>query len=381
MSPYGATSTPWVAFSRVTPWVRRSRKVLVVLAVLGYNVGEIRIVEVLGWNVGEIRIVGKIKDWIGKYLPLRFAEPVTKTEKKVYKAKGEPRLLYVKRNKAISLGKGASKEEEKVSSDENEMVEVKVLMALAEENDVIIKEGARNDEWVKISMRKHISHKRETTTASSIAITDLQRTDYDSVDESSGINPSVLVDQTKSARDWLKTAHTDSGTNEESRADEISKKIKLEDLSDLLKDTRSAFFTPDSLQDEPIIVSDESEEEEAKKDDTHATFHDNKLEQQKVKAEAEVASLKARPSYLDINQLTDLLATSLKPEFSKLLASHDFSSYLPNTLKELPSKFTELSRKIKELKKHVQDMEIELSRDLKETPTKLETFTISSLSS
>ncbi|GJT60067.1 retrovirus-related pol polyprotein from transposon TNT 1-94 [Tanacetum coccineum] len=43
---------------------------------------------------------------------------------------------------------------EEVSSDDNEMVEVKVLMALAEENDVVSKEGARNGEWVKISMRK-----------------------------------------------------------------------------------------------------------------------------------------------------------------------------------------------------------------------------------
>ncbi|GKA61528.1 retrovirus-related pol polyprotein from transposon TNT 1-94, partial [Tanacetum coccineum] len=44
-----------------------------------------------------------------------------------------------------------------VSSDDNEMVEVKVLMALAEENDVVSKEGARNGEWVKISMRKHVN--------------------------------------------------------------------------------------------------------------------------------------------------------------------------------------------------------------------------------
>ncbi|GJT09735.1 hypothetical protein Tco_0856777 [Tanacetum coccineum] len=42
-------------------------------------------------------------------------------------------------------------------------------------------------------------------------------------------------DQTKSARDGLKTAQTDSGTNEESRADEILKKIKLEDLSGSLE--------------------------------------------------------------------------------------------------------------------------------------------------
>nr|GEV54662.1 hypothetical protein [Tanacetum cinerariifolium] len=38
-------------------------------------------------------------------------------------------------------------DEEKVSSDDNEMVEVKVLMALAEDNDVVSKEGARNGKW------------------------------------------------------------------------------------------------------------------------------------------------------------------------------------------------------------------------------------------
>ncbi|GKC54322.1 hypothetical protein Tco_1077067 [Tanacetum coccineum] len=131
---------------------------------------------------------------------------------------------------------------------------------------------------------------------------------------------------------------------------------------------------------------DESEEEEevAKDKDTHASSHDNdELKQQKAKVEAKVASLKARPSYPDVNQLTTLLVTSLKPELSKLLASHNFASCLPTELKELPSKFTELSREIKELKQHVKDMEIELPGDLKDIPTKLETFysTIFSLTS
>nr|GFB66073.1 hypothetical protein [Tanacetum cinerariifolium] len=36
---------------------------------------------------------------------------------------------------------------------------------------------------------------------------------------------------------------------------------QLEDLADILKDTRSAFFTPDSPTNEPIIISDMSEEE------------------------------------------------------------------------------------------------------------------------
>nr|GEW45732.1 hypothetical protein [Tanacetum cinerariifolium] len=91
----------------------------------------------------------------------------------------------------------------------------------------------------------------------------------------------------------------------------FQRKYKLEDSSNLMKDTRSTFFILDSLQDEPIIVSDKSEEEETKKDkDTHTTTHDSqkeKLEQQKAKAEAKVASLKARPSYPDINQLNELL--------------------------------------------------------------------------
>ncbi|GKF63700.1 hypothetical protein Tco_0187148, partial [Tanacetum coccineum] len=93
--------------------------------------------------------------------------------------------------------------------------------------------------------------------------------------------------------------------------------------------------------------------------------------------------MKAKPSYPDINQLTELLATSLKPELSKLLASHDFASCLTTNLKELPSKITGLSREINELKQYIKYMEIKLPGDLKEIPSKLETFTstISGLSS
>ncbi|GJR10075.1 hypothetical protein Tco_0792727 [Tanacetum coccineum] len=175
---------------------------------------------------------------------------------------------------------------------------------------------------------------------------------------SSGSNPSVLVNKTKSAGDGLKTAHTNSGTNEKSRADDILKKIKLEDLSEFLKDKRSAFFTPDSPQDEPIIVTDESEEEDADKEETHDTSHDmhedTSVPPPPSPKSAQIQELmaQARPSYPDVNQLTTLLVTSLKPKLSKLLALHNFASCLPTELKELPSKFTELSREIKELKQH-----------------------------
>ncbi|GJV53586.1 hypothetical protein Tco_1449327 [Tanacetum coccineum] len=218
-------------------------------------------------------------------------------------------------------------------------------------------------------------------------------------------NPNGLVDKTKSAGDGLKTAHTDSGVNKESRVDDILLKVKLKDLSDILKDTKSAFFTPDSPPDEPIIVLDKSKEDEevAKDKDTKATSHDEpkdtsvppppsiksaqiqelmaqvhllqsqkeELEQSKAKAEAEVASIKAKPSYLDITQLTKLLVTSLKPKLSNLLASHDFASCFLTEVKKLPLNIIRLSGEIKELKKHVRDMEIEMPGDLKEISTKL----------
>ncbi|GJZ18788.1 hypothetical protein Tco_0555378 [Tanacetum coccineum] len=52
--------------------------------------------------------------------------------------------------------------EEDVSSDENETTKVKVLMALADdENLVVDKESARNGEWVKISIRNVYLSRRE----------------------------------------------------------------------------------------------------------------------------------------------------------------------------------------------------------------------------
>ncbi|GKC29470.1 hypothetical protein Tco_1036764 [Tanacetum coccineum] len=50
-------------------------------------------------------------------------------------------------------------DEEEVSSDDNDVTEVKALMALADEERVSVgKESARNGEWIKISMKKKQSH-------------------------------------------------------------------------------------------------------------------------------------------------------------------------------------------------------------------------------
>ncbi|GKA70233.1 retrovirus-related pol polyprotein from transposon TNT 1-94 [Tanacetum coccineum] len=57
------------------------------------------------------------------------------------------------KNKGL-IEKAYEWDKEEVSSNDNEMVKVKVFMALAEDNDDVSKEGVRNGEWVKISMRK-----------------------------------------------------------------------------------------------------------------------------------------------------------------------------------------------------------------------------------
>ncbi|GJR73515.1 retrovirus-related pol polyprotein from transposon TNT 1-94 [Tanacetum coccineum] len=62
--------------------------------------------------------------------------------------------LSSSKNKAL-IAETYDWDEEEVSSDDNEVTEVKALKALADEERVSIgKESARNDEWIKISMEK-----------------------------------------------------------------------------------------------------------------------------------------------------------------------------------------------------------------------------------
>nr|GEV18381.1 hypothetical protein [Tanacetum cinerariifolium] len=176
-----------------------------------------------------------------------------------------------------------------------------------------------------------------------------------------GTNPSVLVDNTKSIEDELKTTHTNLGTNVESSSAKISKTIKLEDSSKLMHDVKTDFMDLDSPKDEPIFVQDKNEEaEEADKyEDTHATSHEETED-----------SLVPYPPSLKIIQLRELTNQVLL-----LQSQNQKLDLIPFEPKELSSMITILSGEVKELKKHVKEMEFELPEDLKELPTKLDTFT------
>ncbi|GJV86136.1 hypothetical protein Tco_1526034, partial [Tanacetum coccineum] len=120
-----------------------------------------------------------------------------------------------------------------------------------------------------------------------------------------------------------------------SSSDDSTKKIKLDDLSKLVKDVKVNFMDLDSPKDdEPIIVQDEEEkgvhaEQDKKPKDTLVPDPSSQ------KAKTVVALLKAQQSFLNVEKLTELL----------------------------------------ELKKYVHELEIELPGDLKEILTKLEKFT------
>ncbi|GKE75658.1 hypothetical protein Tco_1537699 [Tanacetum coccineum] len=175
---------------------------------------------------------------------------------------------------------------------------------------------------------------------------------------------------------------TSLGVTSEARAnpqlsveeDEASRTIKLEDLEKLVLSIQPSFKDPDSPKDDPIIVVDDSDEDEELTNQVLILqSQKHKLDLEKNKPEA--ALLKAQPSFPNVGQLNKILVKSLQIEFSKILSAHDFSSSLPTERKDLPSKFNELTEEVKWLKKQFHELEIELPRDLKEIPTKLEDFT------
>ncbi|GJY01402.1 retrovirus-related pol polyprotein from transposon TNT 1-94 [Tanacetum coccineum] len=168
----------------------------------------------------------------------------------------------------------------------------------------------------------------------SIVVSDSTTIDYDSVDESSVCitinerssapargNKSSLVSKTNSA-----PAGTDPHV-----------------LADQTKSHNQVIKYLDSLEDDPVIVVDDSDEDEEDESQKH------KLELKKNKVEAEVALFKAQPFFPNIRQLNELL--------------------------DIPSKFNELTEEVKVLKQQVHELEIELPGDLKEIPSKLEDFT------
>ncbi|GKC42079.1 hypothetical protein Tco_1059801 [Tanacetum coccineum] len=79
------------------------------------------------------------------------------------------------------------------------------------------------------------------------------------------------------------------------------------------------------------------------------------------RAEAEIAQLKAQPSFPDLGQFNELLIQSLKNELPKILSTHDFSSSLPTELKDIPSRFTKLTDEVAKVQARLKTLDALLS--------------------
>ncbi|GJY78393.1 hypothetical protein Tco_0484194, partial [Tanacetum coccineum] len=191
-----------------------------------------------------------------------------------------------------------------------------------------------------------------------------KKTSYDHI--FTGTDPHVRADQTKSVNEGLETVLTQPITKKGASSnaihddkEEASSTIKLEDLAKLVSQIQPSFKDLDSPEDDPVIIADESDEDEPndKTEDTSVPrssspkssqiqeltkqvlilqSQKHKLELEKNKAEAEAALLKAQPSFPNVEQLNELL-WELPKEFLSLPAKVESAQAKLKTLDALPS--------------------------------------------
>ncbi|GJX28188.1 retrovirus-related pol polyprotein from transposon TNT 1-94 [Tanacetum coccineum] len=95
-------------------------------------------------------------------------------------------------------------DEEDVSSNDNEMVEVKLLMTLDDENVVVGKESARNGEWVKISIRKFDEKKGIIFNSNKeVVMIALRVRDVYVLDMTSSAQQSCFISKASESLNWL----------------------------------------------------------------------------------------------------------------------------------------------------------------------------------
>ncbi|GJW09217.1 hypothetical protein Tco_1575044 [Tanacetum coccineum] len=155
--------------------------------------------------------------------------------------------------------------------------------------------------------------------------------------------------------------------------DEASRIIKLEDLAKLVSSVQPSFKDLDSPKDDPIIVVDDSDEDE-EANEVHATTN--------VKTKDTSVLKSSSPKSSQIQELTNQVLILQSQKYKLELEKNKVEAEVA-LLKAQPS-FPMWDNSMSFwVKKQVHKLEIELPGDLKEIPTKLEDFTktITSLTS
>ncbi|GJQ90109.1 hypothetical protein Tco_0001248 [Tanacetum coccineum] len=192
----------------------------------------------------------------------------------------------------------------------------------------------------------HKEVQQATNGPSSIGVTASTIIHFESASEHDALTDSIVeADLGKYAPNDSLSHQQDKTHSARDDSNDVTKEIKLEDMSKLVKDVNIDTIGLDSLEDDQpfMVVSDEEEEIHA---EPHAKIINLKKEKVAIKAEATILSDK--PSFPNVQQLTQLL--------------------------ELPSKLSEINEAVGGIKKYVEEFKVEIPSDLKVLPEKLESL-------
>nr|GEX91273.1 hypothetical protein [Tanacetum cinerariifolium] len=164
------------------------------------------------------------------------------------------------RKRASGNGSQESVKKQKLE-DDTEKKELKAYLDIVPEDEFVMEVESLETKQDVMDLHRLVEES-SVTCDERLEIVEVKVSSFDGISFRSLGEVRGEIDKTKSTREGLKTVNTELGASKELRANEISKKINMEDLADILNDTRYAFFTLDSSTDEPIIVSYMSEEEE-----------------------------------------------------------------------------------------------------------------------
>ncbi|GJR52952.1 hypothetical protein Tco_1403473 [Tanacetum coccineum] len=170
-------------------------------------------------------------------------------------------------------------------------------------------------------------------------------------------NPHVLANKTKSVSEGLETILTQptigkraSSIARQVEEEETSNTIKLENLGKLVSHVQPSFKDIDSPEDDPVIVVDDSDEdEETEKDEVHLTPNVEtedtsvpKSSSPRTKDKLKLLSLKLNPPFQNVEQLKE-----------QLKQVHELEIELPGDLKEIPTKLDDFKKNVASLTSQV----------------------------
>nr|GEU31392.1 retrovirus-related Pol polyprotein from transposon TNT 1-94 [Tanacetum cinerariifolium] len=231
------------------------------------------------------------------------------------------------------------------------MVEVKVLMALAKENDVVIKESARNGEWVKISLRKFWAKRPCLCRIFNIKVTipDVERPWFSKAEGFILLNHDTSrILSAESQRNTIdpSVAISDSSTSDYDSADESSicstlllplKKLEVVDPISRPKTIKSILKSKSTLKAEALkrVIINEPSSAPAKGNKSFSTskVHSapaSKLKSVKIKDDPPLALVMKELNNL---KLKVSKISHLTPEHLKSLGRASSRSQIPRPLK------------------------------------------------